>query len=281
MFHVFVPAIAGQEPRASVARHAAASRPRDGAARRRRARRPAAGPSVARTAGYTVLEAKADARRSRWPMYQGPIDVLVTDVVMPEINGREVSERLLARRPDLKVLFMSGYNDDAVVRHGVVGSPAALLQKPFDSRTLATRVRDVLGGQPARRITGGQPAPGVLGQARAGAGAGPEGGHWRHAAFWMAAVVIVRPGVRVRRTPEGSGSPVRGSRATCKARWMPAAVWESRLKSISQGFRVSLGNWRAPATGSAATLSPRTRCAQDERGIEAGPSGVGSPVQAT
>jgi FixJ family two-component response regulator len=64
---------------------------------------------------------------------------------MPEINGREVSERLVKRRPDLKVLFMSGYNDDAVVRHGVVDSPATFLQKPFDARTLATKVRGVLG----------------------------------------------------------------------------------------------------------------------------------------
>ena len=150
VFHVFVPAIAGQEPRASVD---VTPPPRgretvllvedeDGVRRLARL-------SLERH-GYTVLEANGGREAIELAdAYQGRIDVLLTDVVMPEINGREVSERLLARRPDLKVLFMSGYNDDAVVRHGVVGSPAAFLQKPFDSRTLATRVRDVLGGQAA------------------------------------------------------------------------------------------------------------------------------------
>jgi DNA-binding NarL/FixJ family response regulator len=79
------------------------------------------------------------------------IDVLVTDVVMAGMNGREVSERLRASRPTLKVLFMSGYNDDAVVRSGLVEAPAAFLQKPFDSRILATRIREVLGPPDARQ----------------------------------------------------------------------------------------------------------------------------------
>jgi signal transduction histidine kinase len=146
VFHVFVPAIAGQEPRASVD---VTPPPRgcetvllveDEEGVRRLARL-----SLERH-GYTVLEANSGREAIELAdAYKGRIEVLLTDVVMPEINGREVSERLLARRPDLKVLFMSGYNDDAVVRHGVVGSPAAFLQKPFDSRTLATKVRDVLG----------------------------------------------------------------------------------------------------------------------------------------
>ena len=64
---------------------------------------------------------------------------------MAGMHGGEVSERLRASRPTLKVLFMSGYNDDAVVRSGLVGPPTAFLQKPFDSRILATRIREVLG----------------------------------------------------------------------------------------------------------------------------------------
>ena len=55
-------------------------------------------------------------------------------------------------RPDLKVLFMSGYTDDAVVRSGLVEAPTAFLQKPFDSRILATRIREVLGSSDARQF---------------------------------------------------------------------------------------------------------------------------------
>jgi PAS domain S-box-containing protein len=148
MFNVFVPAIASEEPRVSVER-VAAPPPRgqetvllveDEHGVRRLARL-----SLERQ-GYTVLEASSGREAIELSeTYQGDIQILLTDVVMPEINGREVSERLVKRRPDLKVLFMSGYNDDAVVRHGVVDSPATFLQKPFDARTLATKVRGVLG----------------------------------------------------------------------------------------------------------------------------------------
>jgi CheY-like chemotaxis protein len=146
VFRVFVPAIAAQEARTS-ADPEPPPRGRetvllveDEEGVRRLARL-----SLERH-GYTVLEANGGrAALELAEAYEGPIEVLLTDVVMPEMNGREVSERLLVRRPALKVLFMSGYNDDAVVRHGVVASPAAFLQKPFDSRTLATKVRDMLG----------------------------------------------------------------------------------------------------------------------------------------
>jgi PAS domain S-box-containing protein len=147
MFNVFLPAIATQEPRISVERLAPPPRGRetvllveDEHGVRRLARL-----SLERH-GYTVLEASSGREAIELSdTYDGDIEVLLTDVVMPELNGREVSERLRLRRPDLKVLYMSGYNDDAVVRHGVVESPAAFLQKPFDARTLATKVRDVLG----------------------------------------------------------------------------------------------------------------------------------------
>ena len=147
MFNVFVPAIAAEQSKAGVERLAPLPRGRetvllveDEHGVRRLARL-----SLERH-GYTVLEASSGREAIELSdTYEGDIDVLLTDVVMPEINGREVSERLRERRPTLKVLFMSGYNDDAVVRHGVVDSPAAFLQKPFDARTLATKVRDVLG----------------------------------------------------------------------------------------------------------------------------------------
>jgi PAS domain S-box-containing protein len=147
MFNVFLPAMAAQEPRGCVERLAPLPRGRetvllveDEHGVRRLARL-----SLERH-GYTVLEASSGREAIELSdTYDGDIEVLLTDVVMPEISGREVSERLRERRPDLKVLFMSGYNDDAVVRHGVVNSPVAFLQKPFDARTLATKVRDVLG----------------------------------------------------------------------------------------------------------------------------------------
>jgi CheY-like chemotaxis protein len=80
--------------------------------------------------------------------YERPIDLLVTDVVMPEMGGGELVERLLARRPDLKVLYISGYTNDEVLRRGV-GAPASFLHKPFTSDGLMRRVREVLDGAPA------------------------------------------------------------------------------------------------------------------------------------
>ncbi|TLY18242.1 MAG: response regulator [Nitrospirae bacterium] len=100
-----------------------------------------------RTHGYTVLEARngkeALAISQR---YQGPIHLLLTDVVMPQMNGREVSERLLVTRPDVKVLYMSGYTDDAVLRHGVVANGVDFLPKPFTAGAVASTVRKMLDG---------------------------------------------------------------------------------------------------------------------------------------
>jgi len=72
------------------------------------------------------------------------IDAIVTDVVMPRMNGRELVERLAASRPDLKVLFMSGYTDDDVLRRGVLHGEAAFLQKPFTPEQLGRKIREVL-----------------------------------------------------------------------------------------------------------------------------------------
>jgi PAS domain S-box-containing protein len=96
--------------------------------------------------GYTVLEA-ADGRDAVQvaERHAGSIDLVVSDVVMPHLGGRQLVERLVAVRPGMKVLFLSGYTDYAVVRHGVLEADHAFLQKPFTPTALAQKVRDVLG----------------------------------------------------------------------------------------------------------------------------------------
>ncbi len=96
--------------------------------------------------GYTVLEARGGLEAlSLAARHQGPIDILVTDLVMPGLNGRELAERLRAERPTIKVLYVSGYTEDTVVRHGVAEGTEAFLPKPFSAEVLARKVRQVLG----------------------------------------------------------------------------------------------------------------------------------------
>jgi two-component system cell cycle sensor histidine kinase/response regulator CckA len=97
------------------------------------------------SAGYTVLESQDVEDALRFAERQdGPIHLLLTDVVMPHMNGQTVAEAVKRFRPDVKVLYMSGYTDDVIVHHGVLEPGIALLQKPFTPGGLARKVREVL-----------------------------------------------------------------------------------------------------------------------------------------
>jgi CheY-like chemotaxis protein len=95
--------------------------------------------------GYQVLQAQHGlAAMEVAERHPGPIHLLLTDVVMPGMGGPEVARQLTARRPDMKVLYMSGYTDDAVVVHGVRTVDMPFLEKPFTAEGLARKVREVL-----------------------------------------------------------------------------------------------------------------------------------------
>jgi signal transduction histidine kinase len=102
-------------------------------------------------AGYTVLAAANGSEALRLGgAQQGPIHLLLTDVVMPGMSGRELADRLVQVRPHIKVLFASGYTDEALGQHGVLDPAVTLLQKPFTPDALARKVREVLDAGPTR-----------------------------------------------------------------------------------------------------------------------------------
>jgi CheY-like chemotaxis protein len=101
--------------------------------------------AILRKHGYRVLAAEnAGEAVLLCERHAGPIHLLLSDVVMPHMSGPELARRLLETRPELKVLCMSGYTDDSIVRHGVIEADFAYLQKPITPASLTRKVREVL-----------------------------------------------------------------------------------------------------------------------------------------
>jgi hypothetical protein len=100
---------------------------------------------ILQESGYHVLEAKHGHEALHVAeQYNGPIHLMLSDVVMPQMSGRELAEQLSPIRSEMKVLYMSGYTDDAIVHHGVLDEGMAFIEKPFSPNGLARKLREVL-----------------------------------------------------------------------------------------------------------------------------------------
>lgn len=108
------------------------------------------GRAILERQGYTILEAQSgEDALSLLASYDGTIHLLLTDVVMPGMNGKELYQRAARRNQHLKVLYMSGYTDDIIAHRGVLKKGIQLIQKPFSVEGLAAKVREVLDNNTA------------------------------------------------------------------------------------------------------------------------------------
>jgi len=95
--------------------------------------------------GYSVLPAATPAEAvEKAKNHSGDIDLLMTDVVMPEMNGRDLAGQIIALYPYIRLLFMSGYTANVIAHHGVLDDGVAFIQKPFSMADMTTKVREVL-----------------------------------------------------------------------------------------------------------------------------------------
>jgi CheY-like chemotaxis protein len=102
--------------------------------------------------GYNVVDAADGAMALQIAVaHEGVVHLLLTDVIMPGINGRELAQRMLEIRPNVKVLYMSGYTENVIAHNGTLDAGVSLLQKPFNLRDLKDRVREVLDSTPIPR----------------------------------------------------------------------------------------------------------------------------------
>jgi DNA-binding NtrC family response regulator len=103
--------------------------------------------SVVKDAGYKVVTASTPKQALEEMAHQtGPIHLMITDVVMPNMSGPKLANRILAEHPEMKVIFMSGYTDDAVVENGFIHPGSVFLQKPFSPDALKAKIRELLDG---------------------------------------------------------------------------------------------------------------------------------------
>jgi CheY-like chemotaxis protein len=106
---------------------------------------------VLQARGYTILEARDGLEAIEVALqYSGRIDLLITDLVMPRMSGRELAASLAQARPEMRILLMSGYSDEVMMRQGMLQATFAFVQKPFSPINLARKVREVLDAE-ARR----------------------------------------------------------------------------------------------------------------------------------
>ena len=103
------------------------------------------GKEILQEEGYTVLEARHGREAlDLTEQEMESVQLTVTDVVMPEMDGRDLAQRLLRRKPDMKVLYVSGYTNNAAIRNGLLPPGMAFLEKPFTPESLARKVHEVL-----------------------------------------------------------------------------------------------------------------------------------------
>jgi two-component system, cell cycle sensor histidine kinase and response regulator CckA len=103
---------------------------------------------VLQSCGYTILEARDRQEASAIAQqHSGWIDLLVTYLMMPKMSGRELAERLAQIRPEMRILLVSGYTDEMVIRQGVLQASVTFLQKPFTPISLARKIREVLDAE--------------------------------------------------------------------------------------------------------------------------------------